>query len=104
MITIGAVVARVRGVDEDTLAVWVREDWVRPRREAGRPVFEEVDVARVRLIAELRELEVGDAAMPVVLSLLDQLHATRGQMRRLCAALEGAGDEPVRALLARLRP
>lgn len=98
MITMQAVVARVRGVDEHTLTVWVREEWVRPRRDAGQPVFEEVDVARVQLIAELRELEVGDGAMPVVLSLLDQLHEARGHMRRLCAALEG--DEGVRAAVA----
>lgn len=102
MISLTAVVARVPGVDADTLAVWVEHDWVRPRREAGRPVFEEIDVARVRLIAELRELEVGDAAIPVVLSLLDQLHQTRSQMRRLCAALEGAEDDTVRELLGRL--
>ena len=102
MISLEAVVARVRGLDEDTLAVWVREDWVRPRREIGSPVFEEIDVARVRLIADLRELEVGDSAMPVVLSLLDQLHEARNQMRRLCAALEGSQDETVRGMLRRL--
>ena len=101
MISLTAVAARVRGVDVETLHVWVEQDWVRPRREAGMPVFEEIDVARVRLIADLRELEVGDAAIPVVLSLLDQLHATRAQMERLCAALDGAPDERVRALVRR---
>ena len=103
MISLTAVVARVRGVNADTVQAWVEQDWVRPRHDAGRPVFEEIDVARVQLIAELRDLEVGDAAIPVVLSLLDQLHATRAQMRRLCAALDDAGDDTVRALLGRLR-
>ena len=103
MISLLAVVARVRGVDAAMVQAWVEQDWVRPRREDGRPVFEEIDVARVRLIAELRELEVGDGAIPVVLSLLDQVHATRAQMRRLCAALDGAGEDTVRGLLGRLR-
>ena len=84
MISITAVVQRVRGVDERTLEVWVAQEWVRPRRQGGSMVFEEVDVARVRLIVELRdELEVGEGAIPVVLSLLDQLHAAQAEVRRL---------------------
>ncbi len=104
MIGLTAVLERVQGVDERTLEVWVAHDWVRPRREAGRPVFEEVDVARVQLIVELRdELEVGESAIPVVLSLLDQLHATRAQVRRVMSALEGVGPEgSVREVLGRL--
>jgi chaperone modulatory protein CbpM len=104
MIGLSAVVQRVQGVDEPTLEVWVAHEWVRPRREAGRPVFEEIDVARVQLIVELRDqLEVGEAAMPVVLSLLDQLHATRAQVRRVLSALEGVGlDGSVRDVLGRL--
>ena len=103
MITLSAVTQRVRGVDEATLQVWIAQDWVRPQRQAGEPVFEEIDVARVRLIVELRdELEVGEPAIPVVLSLLDQLHSTRSQMERLCAALDGAADERVRDLVRRL--
>lgn len=94
MIGIAAVVQRVRGLDVHTLEVWVAQDWVRPRREAGAPVFEEIDVARVQLIVELRdELDVGDAAMPVVLSLLDQLHGARAQVRHVLDTLEAVGAE-----------
>ena len=51
-----------------------------------------MDIARLRLILELRdEMEVGETAMPVVLSLLDQLHASRRHMRRLCEMLDAAG-------------
>ncbi len=93
-ITVAAVLARVPGLDAATLEIWIAEDWVRPSRRAGEPVFEEIDVARVRLILELRDtMELGEPAIPVVLSLMDQLHATRGQMRRLAAALAKAGPE-----------
>jgi chaperone modulatory protein CbpM len=104
MITIAAVVQRVQGLDADTLAVWVAQEWVRPRRQAGQPVFEEIDIARVRLILELRdELAVGEQAIPVVLSLLDQLHATRAQMRRVLEALHGAAEDArVGEVLARI--
>ena len=81
MITVASVVQRVRGVDERTLELWVAQEWVRPRRQGGAFLFEEIDVARVRLIVELRdELEVGESAIPVVLSLLDQLHALRAEL------------------------
>ena len=105
MITLSAVTQRVRGVDEATLQVWIAQDWVRPRRQAGEPVFEEIDVARVRLIVELRdELEVGEPAIPVVLSLLDQLHSTRAQMRRVLDALHDAGEQArVAEVIARLQ-
>jgi chaperone modulatory protein CbpM len=94
MITLNAVLERVRGVDADTLLVWITQDWVRPLRREGQPVFEEVDVARVRLIIEMRdELQMGEAAIPVVLSLLDELHATRRDMRRLAEVVR-RGAQP----------
>lgn len=104
MITLSAVMQRVRGVDVDTLQVWIAQDWVRPRRQAGEPVFEEIDIARIRLIVELRdELEVGEPAIPVVLSLLDQLHASRARMRTVLDAMERAGsDGRVADVLSRL--
>jgi chaperone modulatory protein CbpM len=46
---------------------------------------------------------VGEPAIPVVLSLLDQLHATRARMRHLVEALEGADAEArVSEVLGRL--
>ncbi len=88
MITVAAVLARVPGLDERRLRSWIAEDWVRPRQGAGEPLFEEIDLARVELILELDRLEVGVGAMPVVLSLLDQLHEHRRHMRRMVALLE----------------
>ena len=94
MIEVTAVVERVRGIDVGTLEVWVQREWIRPRRVAGAIVFEEIDIARVRLIVELRDdLDVGEAAMPVVLSLLDQLHGTRARLHRILGALETVGPQ-----------
>ena len=101
MITVAAILSQLPGLDAQTLEIWITQDWVRPRREAGQPMFEAVDVARLRLILELRDqLEVNEPAIPVVLSLLDQLHATRNQLRRLAQAMEQAGpDAPLRSVL-----
>lgn len=92
MISFTAVLARLPEVDAERLQFWIAQEWVRPQLRNGEAVFQEIDVARLRLILDLQEtMEVGEGAMPVVLSLLDQLHETRRQMRRLCAALDAAG-------------
>jgi chaperone modulatory protein CbpM len=102
MITIAAVLARLPGLEAERLEAWVRQEWVRPVRRDGTLLFAEIDVARCHLILDLQEMEVGEAAMPVVLSLLDQLHETRRQMRRLLGAL---GPEAVEeAVRGRNRP
>ncbi|WP_458094929.1 chaperone modulator CbpM [Roseomonas sp. WA12] len=89
MIPFESVLHRVSGLDAQVLETWIAQGWIRPERQAGRPVFQEIDIARCRLILELREeLEVNESAIPVVLSLLDQLHRTRRQLRRVVAALE----------------
>lgn len=104
MITVEVVLSRLPALDEATLRRWIAQDWVRPLRRGGEPVFAEIDVARLHLILDLRDsLEVEEATMPVVLSLLDQLHETRRQMRRLCEALEAAGGgETAEDLIRRL--
>ena len=83
---------------------WVRLSWLRPTGEPGRWLFEEVDLARTRLIVELRTLSIDDEAMPVILSLLDQLYATRAELRRVLTALEHAPPALRQALLPHLAP
>ena len=100
MITIQTVCASVPGLTEPLLQEWLAADWVRPEMEGGEPAFGEIDVARVRLILELRTvLEVDEPTLPLVLSLLDQLYATRRQLRLVLEMLDGDGRE---VLLGRL--
>ena len=99
MITIDAVCQAVPGTSEATLLQWLEQAWVRAERERGEWRFLEIDVARVRLIAELAELEVETPTVPLVLSLLDQLYATRRQLRLVLENLDGPARE---ALLQRL--
>ena len=58
-------------------------------------VSAEIDLARLHLILDLQELEVSAAAMPVVLSLLDQLHEQRRLTRRMLDALDEAAVERI---------
>lgn len=101
MITVQTL-SRTVGVAEAEITRWVELTWLRPDGAPGRWVFHEVDVARVRLIAELRELRMDEEAMPVVLSLLDQLYATRRRMRLLQQAVDDTAPDAVRTRLRAL--
>ena len=71
---------------------WLRLGWVRPERREGVAVYHEVDVARVRLLYELEHTaEFDDETLPLVLSLLDQIHGLRSELRCLALAV---GEQP----------
>lgn len=96
MITIETLCVRVSGLDRAELDRWIDNAWVLPEREGDRLLFRDIDVARVRLIRELREeLRVEEDTLPVVLSLLDQLYQTRRRMRRLRDAVAAAAPDEV---------
>jgi chaperone modulatory protein CbpM len=84
MITLTTVCRVVPGLTEDELQGFIEAEWVRPVRQGNKPVFSELDVARVRLIVDLRAtMDVEERSVSLVLSLLDQLYSTRRQLRRV---------------------
>jgi chaperone modulatory protein CbpM len=100
MIRLEEVVALV-GIEAAELERWCAEGWVRPEREAEQWRFGEIDVARVRLICELRiDLALDDEALPVVLDLLDQVHGLRSRLAALARALAGEPPDVRRRLAA----
>lgn len=91
------VVARVRRLTLRELRLWVREGWVRPAQGQAGPVFDDLDVARIRLLCDLRkEMSVPPDTVPVVLTLIDRLAQARRDLRCLVEALEDQ-PEPVRS-------
>jgi len=88
MITIEVLLTQLPDLPLQDLERWISNDWVRPDGRAGDYAFREIDVARVRLIKELRDrLEINEAALPVVLLLLDQLYDLRRRMRAMRSEL-----------------
>ncbi|HET9147178.1 MAG TPA: hypothetical protein VFN77_03950 [Acetobacteraceae bacterium] len=101
MISIEILCAQIGGLRPEDVERWVVNRWVRADGEAGQYRFHDIDVARVRLIVELRDvMQVNEDALPVVLGLLDQLYALRRQMRRLGSALDETISEDARRSLA----
>jgi chaperone modulatory protein CbpM len=89
MITLDVLCARYTTLREDDLRRWIGEGHVRAERRGGELVFEEIDAERIRLILELRDvMQVNEEALPIILSLLDQLYALRRRLSGL-GVLEG---------------
>ena len=89
MVTLERLRLEISGLDEAELERWIGAALVRAEGAEGARLFEEIDVARIRLIFELRhELEIEEQALPVVLSLMDQLYDLR---RRRRETQRGAG-------------
>ena len=95
-----AVVARIERLTVRELRVWIREGWVRPAYGEGGPVFDDIDVARLRLLCDLRkDMALPNDVIPTVLMLIDHLHRTRRDLRRLTEALDTQPPEVKRAVM-----
>ena len=91
------------GVGPDEVAIWVERRWILPARLGTDLAFSEADRARCRMIVEFRrDLEIDDEAMPVVLNLVDRLHAARAELRRVLEALAELPESHKEQVLARL--
>jgi len=98
------VLLRITSVSAAQLRIWVSEQWVRPAGSDAGPVFNEADVARIRLVSMLHnELELGGEAIPVILSLIDQVHDLREQIRIISQAIDAQPSEIRSKLLAAAR-
>jgi chaperone modulatory protein CbpM len=100
-----AVVALLGDLDRAELAAWIERGWVCPD-VAGTDdwEFQEIDVARVRLIRDLRRtMELTEDAVELALSLLDQVYDLRATLRDLSQAIEEQSPE-VRAAIAAALP
>lgn len=74
------------GIEGQTLQFWIEQEWLIPQDCPSGPTFTDRDLARARLIGELkRDLGVNDEGIDVVLHLMDQLHG----LRRALAFLHG---------------
>lgn len=97
MITIDILCRTVSGLQPAEVEQWIGNAWLHADGAPGHYRLHAIDAARVRLIHALRhDMGIDDEALPVVLSLVDQLYATRRQMHRLRRAVEEAAPDEVR--------
>jgi chaperone modulatory protein CbpM len=69
-------------VDAATLNFWIEEQWLLPRASGSVLQFSDADLARARLIRDLKlNLGVNDEGVAIILHLLDQFHGLRSLVR-----------------------
>jgi chaperone modulatory protein CbpM len=79
-------------IDDETLEVWIGEEWLIPILVDSEPGFSEADLARAQLILELkRDLGVNDEGIGVILYLLDQVHGLRAALAEVLQAARKRG-------------
>jgi chaperone modulatory protein CbpM len=79
-------------VDAELLEAWIEAGWLIPRRDAGGWTFSEMDLARARLICDLkRDFGLNDEGVAGTLDLLDQIYGLRRALREV---LSGVSAHP----------
>ncbi|WP_454819367.1 chaperone modulator CbpM [Labrys neptuniae] len=72
------------GIQVQTLEVWLEQRWLIPRPTPTGVQFTEIDIARARLIHELKnDIGANDEGIDVILHLMDQLHGLRQALAQL---------------------
>ncbi|MEA2942362.1 MAG: chaperone modulatory protein CbpM [Bradyrhizobium sp.] len=82
-------------LNTSTLNAWIEAEWLAPVTGQKTLLFSEADLARARLIQDLKlDFGVNDEGIAIVLHLLDQLHGLRGLLRdiHVMDASDRAGD------------
>ncbi len=98
------IITRVEGLEIRELRLWVERGWVRPVRTSRGYRFDEMDIARLRLLRQLQdELGVAEETVPLVLSLMDQVYGLRRELRLLAEAIAREPEEVRSRILGRIR-
>ena len=72
------------GMGHETLKAWIEEEWLIPGGSVAEMSFSGIDIARARLIRDLKiDLGVNDEGVGVILNLVDQLHGMRRTLMEL---------------------
>jgi len=72
------------GMGHETLTAWIEEGWLIPAGSVTEMSFSEIDIARARLIHDLKmDLGVNDEGVGVILNLVDQLYGLRRKLLEL---------------------
>jgi chaperone modulatory protein CbpM len=72
------------GLKTQTLDFWLEQRWLIPDQTFAEMNFSDMDVARARLIVDLKtDFGVNDEGVNVILHLVDQLHGLRRALDQL---------------------
>lgn len=88
MIRESQLIARYTYLERQVLITWIEEGVITPHSDAEGYLFDQVDESRVALACDLHyRMGLDHASLPVILSLIDQLHDARRHLRALTRAV-----------------
>jgi len=97
-------IAAVARLTRTQLIAFVEAEIVSPHRAETGLIFRQIDLARMELLCELSEqFDLGEDALGIVISLIDQLHGVRGELHAIAKAIEGEPQEVRQRISAALR-
>lgn len=86
------VVTRITRLTHAQLVSYVEAQIVKPMRSEQGPVYGQMELVRLELLCDLSEqFELDEDALGLVISLIDQLHGVRAELRSF---VEAVGREP----------
>ncbi len=81
-------IAQYTYLERQVLLIWIEEGVIAPQRDEEGYLFDPVDESRVALACDLHyRMGLEHASLPVILSLIDQLHDARHHLRTLTRAV-----------------
>jgi chaperone modulatory protein CbpM len=86
-------IAQFTYLERQVLLTWIDEGVIAPHRDDEGYLFDRVDASRVALACDLHyRMGLEHASLPVILSLIDQLHDARHHLRALTRAVAEQPD------------
>jgi len=106
MIRENELIAQFEYLERQVLLTWIEEGVVAPHRDEEGYLFDRIDESRVALACDLHyRMGLEHASLPVILSLIDQLHDSRHRLRALTRAVaeqpEAVQQEITRRMVAK---
>lgn len=81
-------IAQYTCLERRVLLLWIEEGVIVPHSDANGYLFDSLDQSRIGLACDLHyRMGLEHASLPVILSLIDQLHEARHHLRALTQAV-----------------
>jgi chaperone modulatory protein CbpM len=103
MIREGELIAQFTCLEQHVLLTWIEDGVIAPHRDEAGYLFDRLDQARVALACDLHyRMGLEHASLPVILSLIDQLHDARNCLKALTRAVAEQPDPVQREIVRRI--
>jgi chaperone modulatory protein CbpM len=103
MIRENELIAQFEYLERQVLLTWIEEGVVAPHRDEEGYLFDRIDESRVALACDLHyRMGLEHPSLPVILSLIDQLHDVRHHLRALTRAVAAQPEAVQQEITSRM--